>query len=168
MPQSPAIASAKLVTAHIELTSQDEGDIALRDEDAEKYGPLTKDRLDAERKKMIFDPKFPRRPLRILPIGKVEEDTSDFKDFRKYAYDNDIMVTIKSENPKLKGTPSWKRYERYKMAKTLREVVELSLTGKTSKERMEQLKKARDDITWDAVRGFIPSAAASAAAIAMS
>ena len=99
MPQSPAIASTKLVTANIELTSQDEGDIAMRDQDAEKYGPLTKHRLETERKKTKFDPRFPRRPLRILSIGKVEENTSDFKDFRKHAHDNDI-TRAKGDNPK--------------------------------------------------------------------
>ena len=64
---------------NLELTDQDAGDMALNDQEADRHGPLTEAKLEEERRKMIFDPQHPRRPLRILPIGREEEDTEEFR-----------------------------------------------------------------------------------------
>ena len=139
----------------IVLDDSDQVELALNDAEANTYGPLTLERLEEERQKTKFDPKHPRRPLRVLPPGREEEDTDDFKAFRRYALDNNIMIKIHSKNPKAKGTASYERYERYKMATTLREVIELSMTEKTEQLRKKQKTTAMNDIKWDAMRGHI-------------
>ena len=55
---------------HLHLTNQDEADITLNDLEADKYGPLTEEQLKRERKLSTFDPSRPRRPVRVLPVGK--------------------------------------------------------------------------------------------------
>jgi hypothetical protein len=153
VPKTPSATRRPFM--NIELTELDEGEMSQQDKEAEKYGPLTKENLDNERKKSKFDPRHPRRPLRRLPIGKVEEDTQDFQAFRKHALENDIMIKYQEKNPKGKSTPSYLRYERYKMATTLREVLELSMNGNTLKEKSKQRSMAMDDIRWDVLRGWI-------------
>ena len=104
----------------LHLTDQDEGDIVLNDRDAEKYGPLTEAELRRERKLSTFDPSRPRRPVRVLPVGKIEEDTTDFKRFRSAAMDNDYPINswkkIQSKKGRLviKGIPGTVRRRRSK------------------------------------------------------
>ena len=140
---------------HLHLTNQDEADITLNDLEADKYGPLTEEQLKRERKLSTFDPSRPRRPVRVLPVGKAEDDTEDFRRFRSSAMEHDYPVKFIENNPKVKGTASHKRYDRYCQARTLSEVVELSMNGKTEKERREQRARALKDITNDALRGYI-------------
>mmetsp|Transcript_10938 Transcript_10938/g.14234 ORF Transcript_10938/g.14234 Transcript_10938/m.14234 type:complete len:883 (-) Transcript_10938:637-3285(-) len=126
----------------------------LVNEDAERYGPLTKNALEEAREKAAYDPRNPLRPLRIEPVGVVAPDSEDFKAFRKAAFDNDYMIRL-VDNPKQQGKESWKRYQKYQVANTLREIVELSATSKNAAKRKEQKALAMKDIANDAVRGYI-------------
>jgi hypothetical protein len=140
--------------ASYDLSEIDGASVLLHDEEAQLHGPLTKDSLEAERKKSQLDPRHPRRPLRNLPVGQIEKDTPEFKAFRKYALDNNIMVKL-VENPKQEGKPSWQRYQRYQPACTLREIIELSIFSSDPAERVRQIDKAHKDIVFDSLRGYI-------------
>ena len=59
------------------------------------------------------------------------------------------------DNPKERGSESYKRYQRYQLAKTLKEIVELSATAKSPVSRQQQRTKARADIVNDFLRGYI-------------
>jgi hypothetical protein len=126
----------------------------LNDIEADKFGPLTEAALAAEREKSRLDPRHLRRPLRLLPIGQIEKDTAEFKDFRKQALENDFMIKL-IDNPKQQGKASWERYNQYQLAGTLRELIELSATSNNPAERQRQIQKAHADITNDAIRGYI-------------
>ena len=136
------------------LSEQDGASVLLNDTEADMFGPLTAEALEAERKKSQLDPRHPRRPLRLLPQGQIEKDTPEFKAFRKFALDNDILIKL-VDNPKQPGTKSYHRYQLYQPASTLRELIELSATSSNPVERRQQIKKAHDDITNDAIRGYI-------------
>lgn len=105
-------------------------------------GPLTKEALEAERKKSQLDPRRPSRPLRHLPVGQIEQDSPEFKAFRKYALDNNVLIQLVA-NPKIPGKESYKRYERYRLATTLREIIELSATASEPAVRAQQVKKRK-------------------------
>jgi hypothetical protein len=124
------------------------------DEEARQYGPLTQAALNHERDISKYDPRKPTRPIRILPTSRVEQDTEDFRAFRDYAYSNDLPIRL-VDNPKLPKSLSWKRYKRYQLATTLRQIVELSMTAKEVAKRREQRATAMKDITNDALRGYI-------------
>jgi hypothetical protein len=68
--------------------------------------------------------------------------------------DNDAQIQL-LPNPKKAGTLSWERYERYKLATTLRELIELSTTSTHPSARAAQIAKANADITNDYLRGYI-------------
>ena len=110
--------------------------------------------MNKYRSELRFDPRCPVRPLRVLPTGRVVEDNDESKSFRKWAYDMDIPIRL-VDNPKTSGSESFKRYNRYQSARTLREIVELSTTAKSSAKRREQQVKARQDIVNDYLRGYI-------------
>jgi hypothetical protein len=110
--------------------------------------------LEQERKRSQLDPSFPRRPLRLLPVGQVEKDTPESKAFRRFALENDAQINL-LPNPKQAGKLSWERYERYKLATTLREIIELSTTSTHPSVRAAQIAKAHADITNDYLRGYI-------------
>ena len=67
--------------------------------------------------------------------------------------EHDYPIKFIEENPKQKGTPSHRRYAKYCPARTLNEMVELSMSGKSDKERREQRATALKDIKNDALRG---------------
>jgi len=140
---------------HLQLTNEDEADIVLNDLEADKYGPLTEEQLKRERKLSMFDPSRPRRPVRLLPIVKVEEDTEEFKRFRSSAKEHNYPTKFIEQSPKPKGAPSHRRYNKYCQARTLNEMAEFSMSGKTEKERREKRATALRDITNDALRGYI-------------
>jgi len=137
-----------------DLSEIEGASILLNDSEAELYGPLTKDSLEAERNRSRLDPRHPRRPLRHLPVGQIEKDTPAFKAFRKYALDSDIMIKL-VDNPKQVGKPSWQRYQKYQPACTLREIIELSATSSDPAIRAWQIDKAHKDIIFDSLRGYI-------------
>lgn len=137
-----------------ELTDQDEADIALNDEEAAKFGPLTEEQLMIERARSGFDPRHPRRPLRILPIGIEEVDSDEFREFRTYALEHDFMIKF-VDNPKQVKSKSWHRYEKYRLGKTMREMIELSVAAADPKRRREARALALKDLVNDALRGYI-------------
>jgi hypothetical protein len=51
----------------------------------------------------------------MLPVGKIEFDSPEFKAFRKYALDHDVMIKLVA-NPKQPGKESFKRYDCYQHA----------------------------------------------------
>ena len=116
------------VVADYELSDVDGASVLLNDPEADKLGPLTMDQLEAERKKSQPDMRHLRRPLRYLPAGQIEIDSPEFKTFRKYALDENILVSL-VDNPKQVGSASWKRFSKYQLACTLREIIELSATS---------------------------------------
>ena len=59
------------------------------------------------------------------------------------------------DNPKRRGKDSWKRYNQYQNASTLREIIELSVTASATAARAKQISKAKDDIKYDFLHGFI-------------
>jgi len=140
--------------AQIKLNDIDAAIISEQDREAELYGPLTKRALDAERARSRLDPRHPRRPLRHAPIGQYVADTEDFKNFRRVAYENDFLIKL-VENPKKPASKSWHRYQKYCLASTLREIVELSVDAQDPKDRKRQRELAMEDIKHDALRGYI-------------
>jgi hypothetical protein len=68
--------------------------------------------------------------------------------------DNNIKIKLVN-NPKQPGKESWRRFNLYQPATTLREIIELSTTARNPKVRAEQQKKALDDIIFDSLRGYI-------------
>jgi len=137
-----------------EYVDVDEVDL-IDDGDAMVYGPLTQHNLDAERKRCKFDPRHPLRPLRILPVGRAEPDSPDLRQFRQHAMKHNIPIKFSSNNPKLKGSASWKRYERYKLASNFTEFLELSTTARSASAKAEQRAIAMKDFSNDALRGYI-------------
>jgi hypothetical protein len=137
-----------------ELTEIEGAEGHLRDLEADKYGPLTEEAMRKHRRDLKFDPRNPIRPLRVLPIGRPVPDTDAAKEFRKFAYDNDLPIKL-IDNPKISGTESHNRYRRYQPAKTLRQIVELSTFAKSPAKRQDQQSKARRDIENDFLRGYI-------------
>jgi hypothetical protein len=138
----------------IHLTDQDEGDIAANDNEADDFGPLTEQAMALERQRSRIHPAHPRRPLRLKPMGSAEKDSDDFKAFRRFAFDNDVLIRVVEQNPKTPGSESHRRYCKYRMATTLREIVELSVSSggvRGTKQRQVAMK----DITNDSLRGFI-------------
>ena len=121
---------------------------------ADKVGPLTREALETERKASEFDPRQPRRPLRRLPVGAEEKDNEDAKNFRRFALENNILIQM-VDNPKRRGKDSWKRYNLYQNASTLREIIELSVTSRDAAARATQMRKAREDIKYDFLHGYI-------------
>ena len=121
---------------------------------AYKVGPLTREALETERKASEFDPQQPRRPLRRLPVGAEEKDSEDAKKFRRFALENNILIQM-VDNPKRRGKDSWKRYNLYQNASTLREIIELSVTSRDAAARAMQIRKAREDIKYDFLHGYI-------------
>jgi transposase InsO family protein len=122
--------------------------------DADRFGPLSKSELEKERSISKVDPSLSCRPLRIEPIGVVVKDSEASKLFRKAALENDYVIKL-VDNPKTKGSDSWKRYQKYQPATTLRELIELSATSRDPARRKQQVAKAKADIINDYLRGFI-------------
>ena len=142
------------IQASLKLNEVEGASTLLNDAEADEFGPLTKAALEKERRRSKHDPSQPRRPLRLLPSGQIEKDSAESKAFRKFALENDSFIQL-VPNPKQAGKDSWKRYERYKLATTLRELVELSITSKKPRVRAAQVEKARADIINDYCRGYI-------------
>jgi len=59
------------------------------------------------------------------------------------------------DNPKRKGKDSWRRYNLYQNASTLREIIELSVTARKAADRAKQKRKAMEDIKYDYLHGYI-------------
>ena len=87
-----------------------------------------------------------RRPLRMTAVGTMQPLTEADKKFIQKALDDDFEVAYQQRNPKMKGSEpegkeSWRLYEKFKSAKTLREALILGA----------EMKRIKDDYT----KGFI-------------
>ncbi len=79
------------------------------------------------------DGNVPRRPLRLSAVGVKQELSPADKDFISMAKKHDFEVKYQQKNPKMKGKEaegkiSWRLYEKFKMAKNLKEALELGAT----------------------------------------
>ncbi len=86
-------------TVNHDLSEMDGAPVRLNDAEATQFGPLTEKALESERKKSQLDPRHPCRPLCMLPVGQIESDSPEFKAFRKYALDHNVMIKLVA-NPK--------------------------------------------------------------------
>jgi hypothetical protein len=68
--------------------------------------------------------------------------------------ENNVLIQM-VDNPKRRGKDSWKRYNQYQNASTLREIIELSVTASATAARAKQISKAKDDIKYDFLHGYI-------------
>ena len=71
-----------------------------------------------------------RRPLRMTAVGTMQPLTAADKRFIQKALDDDFEVAYQQRNPKMKGSEpegkeSWRLYEKFKAAKTLKEALTL-------------------------------------------
>jgi hypothetical protein len=57
------------------------------------------------------------------------------------AFENDFLIKL-VENPKKPASKSWHRYQKYCLASTLRQIVELSVDSKDPKERKKKRELA--------------------------
>ena len=77
-----------------------------------------------------------RRPLRLTAVGTVQTRSSSDKKFLKMARLHDFAVEYLQDNPKVKGDAtkhpegkeSWRLYERFKKAGTIKEALALGAT----------------------------------------
>jgi hypothetical protein len=119
----PTFRPRKSTVKH-DLSEIDGASILLNNAEANQFGPLTEKALESERKKSQMDQRHPCRPLCMLPVGQIESDSPEFKAFRKYALDHNVMTKLVA-NSKQPGKESLKRYGRYQHASTLWELIEL-------------------------------------------
>ena len=87
-----------------------------------------------------------RRPLRMTAVGTMQPLTAADKRFIQKALDDDFEVAYQQRNPKMKGSEpegkeSWRLYEKFKAAKTLKEALILGA----------EMKRIKDDYA----KGFI-------------
>ena len=112
------------------LQAECEDEEASPSEKAVQFGPLAPDAIREELAKHEFDAQRPMRPVRIKPIGAVEEDTEAFKAFRHAAFEGDFPIRLVEKNPKRVESKSYDRRRKYSSATTLRQIVELCATSK--------------------------------------
>ena len=99
--KAPANAPPQL--KRLRFTDQDYGEILAGDQEAELHGPLIEEALRLQRKFTSFDPQNPMRPLRLLPIGVKEKDSSEFKQFRRASLTNDYPIQFVSKHKQITG-----------------------------------------------------------------
>jgi len=87
-------------------------------------------------------------PERRRAIGQEQELSDEDQDFLRYAFDYDVPLEMQQKNPKRPQSKSRVRYERYKLARTLREA--------------KQMGAMWCDLLWDYARGYIDFRNASA------
>ena len=109
------------------LQAECEDEEASPSEKAVQFGPLAPDAIREELAKHQFDAQRPMRPVRIKPIGAVEEDTEAFKAFRHAAFEGDFPIRIAMwskgshwrpdpcafENSKRVNSKSYDRWRKY-------------------------------------------------------
>ena len=92
-------------------------------------------------------PAVPTRPVRTLARGKTQELSADDKRWLKHAEEHKIPIRFELRNPKRKGSASYYRYNKYKLATTISQMYEL--TEKKSRSRITA------DLKYDYSKGFI-------------
>ena len=101
-------------------------------------GPLGESRTGHEAKRAQWENRNPAiRPFRSFSnrVNVHQESTQADRVFRKFALDNDVPVRYVQQNPKQKMRKdkpcgSYKRYDVYKKAETLKEMVTLSCVNR--------------------------------------
>jgi hypothetical protein len=79
-------------------------------------------------------------PVRKFPVGVQQESSENDSNFLEVAFLNDLPIAIQQRNPKRVGSADRLRYEKYKTARTLRE--------------LKQKGGTWDDIFGDFARGY--------------
>ena len=138
--------------------------------DIKMDGPLGRRRVDLELCRVEWEnSQRSIRPLRPFSakINQVWPSSEQDKRFRKYARDNDVPVKYVQHNHKIRCVKlksgvvrecdSWKRYDNYKKATTLREAVEISCATRDKRKMSLRVARAQavKDIAWDYEHGFI-------------
>ena len=126
------------------------------EEESLLFGPLTSTKNSTNNKIASWDESDNKKPLRIVPRGHIEKLTKDTKNWIKEAIKEKYPIEVLQKNPKKLGSKSYNRYEAYKKAKTLCEIIE---TMQRKRENGISIKQAKDkalkDIEWDISRGYI-------------
>ena len=126
-------------------------------------GPLGESRTGHEAKRAKWENRNPAiRPFRSFSnrVNVYQESTQADRVFRKFALDNDVPVRYVQQNPKQKlrkdkPCGSYKRYDVYKKAETLKEMITLSCVNRPKGVSFKLAKEtAQRDIIWDYERGF--------------
>ena len=84
----------------------------------------------------VLDAVDMRRPLRLTAVGTVQTRSSSDKKFLKMARLHDFAIEYVQDNPKVKGDAkrhpegkeSWRLYEKFKKATTIKEALALGAT----------------------------------------
>ena len=87
-------------------------------------------------------------PERRAAIGQHQELFDEDQDFLRYAFEHNVPLEMQQRNPKLPQSKSRRRYEKYKLARTLREAKKMGAHW--------------GDLIWDYSRGYIDFRNASA------
>ena len=132
-------------------------------EDLSTDGPLGSKRTEHEAQRQKWESKSPQiRPFRSFSnkVKDIQESSEADEAFRQYALDHDTLTKFVQKNPKtkyVKGvmTKSWPRYEKYKRATSLREMIEISCANRGKMSLTAAKRLARKDIVNDYDRGFI-------------
>ena len=126
-------------------------------------GPLGEIRTGQEAKRAEWENRNPAiRPFRSFSnrVNVHQDSTQADRVFRKFALDHDVPVRYVQQNPKQKlrkdkPCGSYKRYDVYKKAETLKEMVTLSCVNRPKGVSFKVAKEtAQRDIIWDYERGF--------------
>ena len=148
----------------MEMMAQDCEAMGVETNDTMQDGPLGDQRMRKELHREEWEGlREDIRPFRSFSegIGKRRESSDADIKFRAYAFENDVPVQYLQRNPKRKSTKnktnkSWQRYERYKVASTLREMIEISIAfGEKTMSYGEARGLALRDIVHDYEHGFI-------------
>jgi hypothetical protein len=67
----------------------------------------------------------PPVPQRLAAIGSEQKLSDEDVEFLEFAFTHDLPLTVVQRNPKKTGSASRARYERYKAARSLREIKRL-------------------------------------------
>ena len=114
------------------------------DSESESDGEADEDKTTVEikaQKQTIAKESGMQVPKRRAAIGTPQKLSEDESEFLSYAFKNNLPVQLQDKNPKKPDTKSRHRYEKYKKARTLREITNLGGSW--------------DDIVWDYERGYI-------------
>jgi hypothetical protein len=116
--------------------------------DIQSCDPLSKTRIAEEVDRECWEKvNCSVRPFRPFSngVGVKQKSNADDVAFRAYALENDILMQFIQNNPKrkmIKGElcQSWERYERYKVANTLKEMIGVSVACRRKGMTREEAK----------------------------
>ena len=113
----------------------------------------------------LYDGQIAIRPLRITPIGTVQPLSKNDLSFLKFAEREQIRLHFLQTCPKRRWTfikkkkvesKSYLRYQAYKEADTVQEMIALSIAARPRGISCREAKRvAIDDLKWDFERGYV-------------